>query len=53
MIEGLFTLLKINLIVVLWVLSFFAFLAVVSLSIYFLLHYLYVGEQWMLKRRHH
>jgi hypothetical protein len=52
MIDALFTLLRIHLIIILWVLCWFGFLALVSISVYLLLHYLYVGEQWVLKKTH-
>jgi hypothetical protein len=44
-IDALFTLLRIHLIIILWVFCCFGFLALVSISIYLLLHYLYRGEQ--------
>jgi hypothetical protein len=53
MIDALFTLLRIHLIIILWVLCWFGFLALVSISIYLLLHYLYRAEQWVIHRRHH
>jgi len=51
--DALFTLLGIHLIIILWVFCGIGFLAVLSISIYLLLRYLYRGEQWVLKKLHH
>lgn len=53
MIDALFTLLRIHLTIILWVFCWFGILAVLSISIYLLLHYLYRGEQWVLRKIHH
>jgi hypothetical protein len=51
-VDSLLTLLRIHLMIILWVFCFFGFVALLAFSIYTLLHYLYLGEQWVLKRMH-
>jgi hypothetical protein len=53
MIDALFTVFRIHLTIILSVFCWFGFLAVLSISVYLLLHYLYRGEQWVLKKIHH
>jgi hypothetical protein len=52
LIDAFFTLLRIHLVIVLWVFCWIGILALVSISVYLLLHYAYRGEQWVLKKIH-